>query len=119
MLTTKVFNFMDLNPKHKVTIKIADEVLDFAFAKPLIDDVDTTITSFLKTYGTPPHYDPDDFEDGDDKDFDEFDDMAEDESAIINDKDNVPSSPAVSSPDEPSESVGSAPAESDQRAKDE
>ena len=46
-----------------------------AVEDPLIDDVDTTITSFMKMYGQPPHLDIDD---ADDSDFDDFDDVDDD-----------------------------------------
>lgn len=78
-MSMRVFNFISCADKHgeeksaviipKDTLAIIDEPAPF-------DDVDTSITSFLKQYGQPA---PVDIDDADDSDFDGMDDDDEED----------------------------------------
>lgn len=83
-MQTRIFNFMNspfvqFNPElfSKDFQKVVDEPM-------LIDDVDTSILSFLKAYGEPPHLE---FEDDGDDDPD-FSDIGYDDDDDVVDKDD-------------------------------
>lgn len=78
-MKTKIFNQIT-EPRARLSAALA-AMVNSATEKPLIDDVDVSITGFLEAYGQPPHLDFDD--DVDEKAFDrEFGIEKEDDDEI-------------------------------------
>lgn len=70
-MKTRIFNIMDKDPGECQVPSVEKFIHALIDTAPLIDDVDTSILSFLDAYGQPPHLDIDD---ADDSDLSQFDD---------------------------------------------
>lgn len=101
MLSVRIFNNHIPQQGDKYLVELEKDIVEFENRPVLFDEVDTTITSFLKAYGQPPHIELEDGEFPDVEDDDDVDDIV----APVESVDTVVDKPINTVVDKPIEPV--------------